>query len=64
MTQTPILSQTRRALRRPRFLDLVRFWLGRRETREHLAELDPRLLADVGLSEAERRRECSKWFWQ
>jgi len=26
--------------------------------------LDAHLLADIGRSEAERRRECCKWFWQ
>ncbi len=36
----------------------------RLKTRRRLRELDARLLADVGITEAERRRECAKWFWQ
>ncbi|MBI3451807.1 MAG: DUF1127 domain-containing protein [Rhodospirillales bacterium] len=39
-------------------------WLRRLRTRRRLRELEPRLMADVGITEAERRRECAKWFWQ
>ena len=31
--------------------------------RRDLAELDPRLLADIGVTPAEARRECAKPFW-
>jgi uncharacterized protein YjiS (DUF1127 family) len=33
-------------------------------TRVALHELEPHLLADIGKTEKERRRECAKWFWQ
>jgi uncharacterized protein YjiS (DUF1127 family) len=38
-------------------------WIGRATTRQALHELDDRLLADIGRTEPERRRECAKWFW-
>ncbi len=39
-------------------------WLRRINTRRRLGELDARALADIGLTEGERRREFAKWFWQ
>jgi len=39
-------------------------WAIRHRTRSQFRRLDTRSLADVGLSEADRQRECSKWFWQ
>ncbi|WP_026380510.1 DUF1127 domain-containing protein [Afifella pfennigii] len=39
-------------------------WLQRARQRRQLAELPPWRLADIGISEAERRRECAKWFWE
>jgi uncharacterized protein YjiS (DUF1127 family) len=39
-------------------------WIRRITTRQVLGELDNRLLADIGRTEAERRRECAKWFWR
>jgi uncharacterized protein YjiS (DUF1127 family) len=33
-------------------------------TRRALAELDARILADVGIGQREQRQECAKWFWQ
>jgi len=39
-------------------------WLQRMRTRVSLRELDASQLADVGLSQAARQRECAKWFWQ
>ncbi|HSE79251.1 MAG TPA: DUF1127 domain-containing protein [Alphaproteobacteria bacterium] len=39
-------------------------WLRRAATRRTLRELDARALADIGISETRRRRECAKWFWQ
>ncbi|WP_136620855.1 DUF1127 domain-containing protein [Mesorhizobium norvegicum] len=32
--------------------------------REQLAELEDHQLADMGLSRAQVRNECAKWFWQ
>lgn len=39
-------------------------WCRRAATRRALRCLDAHALADIGLTEAERRRECAKWFWQ
>lgn len=33
-------------------------------SRRHLAELDSHMLNDIGLSEADRRRECARPFWR
>jgi uncharacterized protein YjiS (DUF1127 family) len=45
-------------------LAILRTWHRRFKTRRQLRKLDARLLDDVGLSEAERRHECAKWFWR
>jgi uncharacterized protein YjiS (DUF1127 family) len=42
----------------------LRLWQGRARQRRALARLDTRLLADIGVSEAEARRECAKPFWR
>ncbi len=39
-------------------------WLRRMRTRRHLRALEGHRLRDIGISEAERHRECAKWFWQ
>jgi uncharacterized protein YjiS (DUF1127 family) len=39
-------------------------WRLRQRTRQHLATLDDRALADVGLTRAQQRGECAKPFWQ
>lgn len=39
-------------------------WRRRRDTRRHLAALDMRGLADVGLDATARNREIVKYFWQ
>ena len=39
-------------------------WHRRSLTRRSLAQLDGAALIDIGRTEAERRRECAKWFWQ
>ncbi|MDI1347246.1 MAG: DUF1127 domain-containing protein [Pseudolabrys sp.] len=39
-------------------------WGRRAWTRRHLRALEPHRLADIGLSEEERRCEGAKWFWQ
>jgi uncharacterized protein YjiS (DUF1127 family) len=41
---------------------LVR-WQARASERRHLADLDPRMRRDIGLPDAEIRREASKPFW-
>jgi uncharacterized protein YjiS (DUF1127 family) len=39
-------------------------WRGRCRERHSLSELDARMLADIGLSPADRETECAKPFWQ
>jgi uncharacterized protein YjiS (DUF1127 family) len=45
-------------------LVLLAGWRQRSRTRRHLAALDRRELADLGLTRAQQRAEASKWFWQ
>ncbi len=35
----------------------------RSASRRHLAEMDDRMLRDVGVSPTERAEEIRKWFW-
>lgn len=39
-------------------------WQRRVSSRRQLARLDARLLADAGISEAQRQQELSKPFWR
>lgn len=39
-------------------------WQQRYELRQHLLEMDERLLDDIGLSPARARQEAAKPFWQ
>ena len=50
--------------RRFRWWSTLALWRERRRTREHLSILDDRLLADIGLTRVQQRRECAKAFWQ
>jgi len=45
-------------------LTMLRVWQGRCRTRRALERLEFFRLADIGLTEAVRRRECAKRFWQ
>ncbi len=38
--------------------------LARRHQRQALADLEPRLLADIGISHAAAQREAAKPFWK
>jgi uncharacterized protein YjiS (DUF1127 family) len=46
-----------------RWLPNPALWLERRRTRQQLAALDDRMLADIGLTREQRRMECAKPFW-
>ena len=56
------------AVQRPAGLADLVAWLGRcmlrSRGRSSLAELDDRLLRDIGISRAEARREGNKPFWR
>jgi len=45
-------------------LATLRIWTRRLKTRRRLSELDAIALDDVGITEAQRQDECTKWFWQ
>lgn len=47
-----------------RFLANLMLWQRRIASRHQLARLDARLLADAGISEAQRYEELSKSFWR
>lgn len=47
-----------------RVLSNLLLWQRRMSSRHQLARLDPRLLADAGISEAQRFAELSKPFWR
>lgn len=50
--------------RAQQLLALLHIWQQRSRSRRQLAQLDARLLADTGISEAERQVELSKPFWR
>jgi len=56
-------SQAKAALPLRIVANLV-LWQRRMSSRHQLARLDPRLLADAGISEAQRFAELSKPFWR
>jgi uncharacterized protein YjiS (DUF1127 family) len=47
-----------------RILLTLALWHHRSRSRRHLAMLDDRELADIGLTRSERRVECDRRFWQ
>ncbi|ATR81166.1 DUF1127 domain-containing protein [Pseudomonas sp. FFUP_PS_473] len=47
-----------------RLLSNLLLWQRRISSRHQLARLDSRLLADAGISEAQRYEELSKPFWR
>lgn len=52
------------AYRMERVLDTLAQWRMRALTRRELARLDDRMLADIGISQADVENEASKHFWQ
>lgn len=47
-----------------RTVDLLLIWSDRMRQRRHLAELDDRLLQDIGVSRADIEGEISRPFWR
>jgi uncharacterized protein YjiS (DUF1127 family) len=43
---------------------LVASWIGRAYQRKALAELDDRMLQDIGITRYDAARECAKPFWR
>jgi uncharacterized protein YjiS (DUF1127 family) len=58
------ISALRLSAGRLRALAIVPLWVRRAHTRRQLRGLDDRLLADIGISEGDRRRECARRFWE
>jgi uncharacterized protein YjiS (DUF1127 family) len=54
----------RRIARSGRWRDRIALWARNWRTRRALARLDPARLADIGVTEAEARREAARPFWQ
>jgi uncharacterized protein YjiS (DUF1127 family) len=52
-----------RTAARPSFVELVRLAWRRHRSRVMLAELDPHLLKDIGVTYAEAENEANKPFW-
>ncbi|MCY1177949.1 hypothetical protein D9M71_153050 [compost metagenome] len=57
-------SETSRTSLPLRLLANLMLWQRRIASRHQLARLDSRLLADAGISEAQRFEELSKPFWR
>jgi uncharacterized protein YjiS (DUF1127 family) len=53
-----------RRLTPQRLIERLLFWCDRAAQRRRLAQLDDRMLRDIGVGRAEAYRESSKWFWQ
>jgi uncharacterized protein YjiS (DUF1127 family) len=47
-----------------RILSTIKLWQSRSHGRRHLAAMDSRLLADAGITEAQRSLEIQKPFWR
>lgn len=45
------------------FARLVVVWDRRHRTRQHLSDLDDRMLNDIGITRAEAMKETEKRFW-
>jgi uncharacterized protein YjiS (DUF1127 family) len=43
---------------------MIALWRRRWRTRRQLATLNARALADIGISDAQRRSECRRPFWE
>jgi uncharacterized protein YjiS (DUF1127 family) len=48
----------------PSILGTLKLWRARSRSRRHLARLDDRDLADIGITHAEQLLECNKPFWR
>jgi uncharacterized protein YjiS (DUF1127 family) len=53
-----------RSPRRWSVVSMLALWRERSRSRRHLALLDDRALADIGISRAEQWKESRKRFWQ
>lgn len=56
-------SRVRRPLRR-RVAAWLRLGLARRRERQYLAEMEPRMLRDIGIGPHDAMREARKYWWE
>ena len=42
----------------------VSVWISRSQDRQHLSQMNARMLADIGLNQGDVIREANKFFWQ
>jgi uncharacterized protein YjiS (DUF1127 family) len=61
--QHPALSHRLHASKLYTLAGIIGAWLDRSRQRRVLAELDDRLLRDIGLTRSEARSEAAKPFW-
>lgn len=61
---SPLASGQRRIARGVRLATVLGVWIMRRRTRNRLSELEPHMLADIGLTAAQARKEAGRVFWQ
>ncbi|MEM9046335.1 MAG: DUF1127 domain-containing protein [Pseudomonadota bacterium] len=45
-------------------VELIRIWRHRSRSRQHLSDLPPHLLRDIGVTQDEAHRESGKPFWR
>jgi uncharacterized protein YjiS (DUF1127 family) len=62
-THSPLLSGQFAASRPRAWAGIIRTWFERSRQRRALAELDDRLLDDIGLTRSKAQREAAKPFW-
>jgi uncharacterized protein YjiS (DUF1127 family) len=62
-TPIPAVARTPRASATTRTLAALFAWLERARSRRQLAELDDRMLADIGLDRATAHEEAERPFW-
>lgn len=62
--QTRLAGRQVKASLVARTVDLLLTWSDRMRQRRHLAELDDRLLQDIGVSRADIESEISRPFWR
>ena len=47
-----------------RLLKVVSLWMSKSKQRSHLAQMNDRLLDDIGVTHAEAEKESTKPFWR
>lgn len=58
-----LAASLRRVGRGRRLVGMLALWGLRHRTRTQLSALDPHMLADIGLTEAQARKEVRRPFW-